>query len=86
MGLILLLHIIVLVQPRIKSNKRGIVAYLQGLGTGPEPLRLGLFWQPAAHCCHTLFGIEKQPKFTSWIWVLLVRGWRVKSTKTAACK
>lgn len=38
-----------------------------------EPLCLGLFWQPAAHCRHTLFGIEKQPKFT-WTWVRLLRG------------
>lgn len=66
MGLGLVSLMIVLVKPRIKLNSGGIVVYLQGSGNSPEHLCLGPFWQPAAHRRHTLFGIEKQPKFTWW--------------------
>lgn len=31
-------------------------------GKGQKLLCLGLFWQPAAHCCHALFEIEKKVK------------------------
>lgn len=54
-------------------------------GKGQKLLCLGLFWQPAAHCCHALFEIEKKSKFT-WALVMLQREEENKSTETAVCK
>lgn len=45
-------------------------------GKGQKLLCLGLFWQPAAHCCHALFETEKKKKESKFTWapVMLQRG------------